>query len=142
MLSECVFVRMLQRVQYEDELLQAKRTAEAARDAKAKFLSMMSHELRTPLQAISGYCDLLLQETSGPITRRTTGDLNAVQNASCRSDSPAQRYPRFCAGWRPERATLETERRAGGRGARSGGGARPVPKLAEAGLRYRATRLR
>ncbi|MEO8439099.1 MAG: PAS domain-containing sensor histidine kinase [Spartobacteria bacterium] len=82
MVSECIFVRMLQRSKYEDELLHAKRTAEAANDAKAKFLSMMSHELRTPLQAISGYCDLLLQEASGPITSEQQSDLHAMKGAS------------------------------------------------------------
>ena len=82
MRSECVLVRMLQRSQFEDELLRAKKEAEAASDAKAKFLSMMSHELRTPLQAIAGYCDLLLQEASGPITSEQAADLRAVQSAS------------------------------------------------------------
>ena len=82
MVSECIFVRMLQRSRYEDELLHAKRTAEAASDAKAKFLSMMSHELRTPLQAISGYCDLLLEEASGPITAEQQSDLQAMKSAS------------------------------------------------------------
>jgi PAS domain S-box-containing protein len=82
MLSECVFVRMLQRSRYEDELLRAKREAEAASDTKAKFLSMMSHELRTPLQAISGYCDLLLQGASGPVNEEQKMDLRAIHSAS------------------------------------------------------------
>ena len=82
MLSECILVRMLQRAQYEDELLRAKRTAEAARDSKAKFLSMMSHELRTPLQAISGYTDLLANEISGPITEEQRKDLGSIKSAS------------------------------------------------------------
>ena len=82
MVSECVLVRMLQRSRYEDELLHARQTAEAASDAKAKFLSMMSHELRTPLQAIAGYCDLLLQGTSGPLTAEQESDLGAVKSAS------------------------------------------------------------
>jgi PAS domain S-box-containing protein len=82
MLSECVFVRMLQRGKYEDELLRAKREAEAASDAKAKFLSMMSHELRTPLQAISGYCELLMQGVSGPVNAEQKGDLRAIGSAS------------------------------------------------------------
>ncbi|MEO7725394.1 MAG: HAMP domain-containing sensor histidine kinase [Chthoniobacterales bacterium] len=43
---------------------------------------MMSHELRTPLQAIAGYCDLLLQEASGPITTEQETDLRSVQGAS------------------------------------------------------------
>ncbi|MEO5718345.1 MAG: PAS domain-containing sensor histidine kinase [Chthoniobacterales bacterium] len=80
--SECIIVRMLQRARYEDELLHAKQAAEAANDAKAKFLSMMSHELRTPLQAIAGYCDLLLQGASGPITTEQETDLLSVQSAS------------------------------------------------------------
>jgi PAS domain S-box-containing protein len=82
MLSECVFVRMLQRGRYEDELLRAKREAEAASDAKAKFLSMMSHELRTPLQAISGYCELLTQGVSGPVNAEQQSDLGAIRSAS------------------------------------------------------------
>ncbi len=82
MLSECILVRMLQRAQYEDELLRAKRVAEAASAAKAKFLSMMSHELRTPLQAISGYCDLLLHEVSGPLNEEQRSDLRSVKSAS------------------------------------------------------------
>jgi PAS domain S-box-containing protein len=82
MVSECIVVRMLQRAQYEEELLRAKRTAEAASDAKAKFLSMMSHELRAPLQAISGYCELLLGNASGSLNEEQEDDLRAIQSAS------------------------------------------------------------
>jgi PAS domain S-box-containing protein len=59
MVSDSVFVRMIQRSEYEAQLLQARRIAEQANAAKASFLSMMSHDLRTPLTAISGYADLL-----------------------------------------------------------------------------------
>ncbi|MFL6248125.1 MAG: ATP-binding protein [Thermoanaerobaculia bacterium] len=59
MVSDCVFVRMIHRSVYEDQLLQARRSAEQANAAKASFLSMMSHDLRTPLTAIIGYADLL-----------------------------------------------------------------------------------
>ncbi len=82
MRSECALMRMRQRAQFEDELLRAKKAAEAASDAKVKFLSMMSHELRTPLQAIAGYCDLLLDGASGPVTAEQESDLRSVQNAS------------------------------------------------------------
>ena len=59
MVSDCVFVRMIQRSQYEDQLVQARRIAEQANAAKASFLSMMSHDLRTPLTAIIGHADLV-----------------------------------------------------------------------------------
>jgi PAS domain S-box-containing protein len=67
--NDCMMMRMRQRHRYEDELVRARKAAELANDAKAKFLSMMSHDLRTPLQAISGYAELLM----------LSGDLNAEQ---------------------------------------------------------------
>lgn len=62
--SDCIFLPMHQRRQYEDELLQAKKLADEANQAKAKFLSMMSHELRTPMNAILGFGPLLLNAQS------------------------------------------------------------------------------
>ena len=79
--NDAVFVRMRQRRRYEDELLYAKRSAEQASAAKAKFLSMMSHDLRTPLQAISGFADVLLLEIDGPLNDRQREDLRAIKSA-------------------------------------------------------------
>lgn len=43
-------------------ILQLQNAAEAANEAKSRFLSVMSHEIRTPLNAILGLTDLLIHE--------------------------------------------------------------------------------
>ena len=80
--NDCVCMRMRQRRRYEDELLRARKAAEQASAAKAKFLSMMSHDLRTPLQAISGYADVLALEIDGPINDAQREDVAAIKSAS------------------------------------------------------------
>lgn len=57
--NDCIFVKVQQRNRYEDELLQAKKQAEAATRTKDEFLSIVSHELRTPLNAIMGWVQIL-----------------------------------------------------------------------------------
>lgn len=49
----------------ETAMAEARRTAEAASQAKSQFLSSMSHELRTPLNAVLGFSELLLEEDGG-----------------------------------------------------------------------------
>ncbi|WP_263144787.1 ATP-binding protein [Pseudomonas sp. RIT-PI-AD] len=48
--------------QVEEELRQASQEAQAASQAKSRFLSSMSHELRTPLNAIHGFAQLIAME--------------------------------------------------------------------------------
>jgi PAS domain S-box-containing protein len=49
-----------------DEFRRDKELAEAANQAKGRFLAQVSHELRTPLTAILGLVDLLLPDTGAP----------------------------------------------------------------------------
>lgn len=48
-----------ERLEFEQELLEAKNEAVSANKAKDDFLSVMSHELRTPLNPIIGYAQIL-----------------------------------------------------------------------------------
>ncbi len=54
----------------DEELQRAKETAEAANEAKSRYLVGISHELRTPLNAILGYAQLLESDPSIPEHRR------------------------------------------------------------------------
>ena len=83
MVSDCVCLRMIQRHEYEDQLLQARRLAEESSAAKAKFLSMMSHDLRTPLTAIYGNAQLLACGDHGPLTPDQQEAAEAIRDA-CR----------------------------------------------------------
>ncbi len=53
-----------ERERAEDQLILARERAEAANQAKSRFLMVMSHELRTPLNAILGYTELLIEDVS------------------------------------------------------------------------------
>jgi PAS domain S-box-containing protein len=69
-----------QRTELENELLEARATAESAARAKADFLANMSHELRTPLHSIVGFSRLLSQSTALSPTDSRHVDLIATSS--------------------------------------------------------------
>lgn len=58
-LNEALLSENAERRRAEEDLAEAKESAEHANHAKSMFLSRMSHELRTPLNAILGFSQLL-----------------------------------------------------------------------------------
>jgi PAS domain S-box-containing protein len=112
----------------------ARREAEHANAAKARFLTSMSHELRTPLTAIQGHTQLVELGVHGPVTEAQRSALARVQGASATcsgssttcSTSPSSRRGASrstCARWscarcsrRPRRSSSRSAPRAGSPG--------------------------
>lgn len=62
--------QVIQALQSEAVMRQARDAADASNRAKSEFLSHMSHELRTPLNAILGFTQLMQRETNLPDIQR------------------------------------------------------------------------
>ncbi|MGD1808761.1 PAS domain-containing sensor histidine kinase [Dapis sp. BLCC M126] len=74
-----IFRDITERRHTQLELELAKEAAEAANQAKSRFLANISHELKTPLNAIIGYGDLLHEEINDLGYQDLPNDLNKIR---------------------------------------------------------------
>ena len=68
----------LERMQKEQELKHNLQVAEEANKAKSAFLSNMSHEIRTPINAMLGFDEMILRESSEPEILRYASDIQGA----------------------------------------------------------------
>jgi signal transduction histidine kinase/DNA-binding NarL/FixJ family response regulator/purine-cytosine permease-like protein len=64
----------------DGELQRAKEVAEAANNAKSRYVVGMSHELRTPLNAVLGYAQLLERDETIPAARQ--GGIRVIRRSA------------------------------------------------------------
>ncbi|WP_297088438.1 PAS domain S-box protein [uncultured Draconibacterium sp.] len=75
-----VIHNITERLQFENDLLQAKEQAEESNRLKSEFLHNMSHEIRTPMNGIMGFANLLEEPETSEEQRKYYTSI--IQNSS------------------------------------------------------------
>jgi signal transduction histidine kinase len=76
------WIRAVDALMAADELREAASRAEAAAEAKTRFLAAMAHELKNPLNAISGYAQFLQMLNSTNRVGDMARSLDSIETAS------------------------------------------------------------
>ena len=85
----------------EEELIRARKTAEAAVKAKSEFLANMSHEIRTPMNAIIGMAYLALKSNPDPALHNYLGKIHDAGNELLRVVNDILELSKIDAGKMP-----------------------------------------
>jgi PAS domain S-box-containing protein len=76
------FQEITRRREMEGELRRAKEEAEQANAARNRYLALLSHDIRTPMNGIIGMTDLVLSDTSAPLSGEQSESLGMVKVAA------------------------------------------------------------
>jgi PAS domain S-box-containing protein len=76
--------RVIERKNYEDELVFARIKAEESAKLKSEFLAQVSHEIRTPLNSILSFSSLIKSELNGALTPELEEAFNYIESGGNR----------------------------------------------------------
>lgn len=76
--------RVIERKNYEAELIEAKNKAEDANKIKSEFLAQISHEIRTPLNSILSFSSLIKNELDGALTKELAETFSYIERGGNR----------------------------------------------------------